>query len=238
MRKIFISAGHSNKIGRDRGAEGNGFIEGELSVEFRKILTNELIKLGITPTNDGDNTIINDSLAFFKNKTSPDSIVLDIHWNSATPQATGTETLIPGENTEFERKLAKDLNTTVSTTLGILSRGVKTELDSHHGRLGWMRLTGENVLLEVCFISNKEDMKKYQTNKDVLAQKIAEVLYNYANQGTNTPPIIPSQIYTVQKGDTLTKIAKSNNITLAELVVLNNIVKGSTLKIGQILKIK
>ena len=29
MRKIFIGAGHSNVKGKDRGAEGNGYIEGE-----------------------------------------------------------------------------------------------------------------------------------------------------------------------------------------------------------------
>ena len=42
MRKIFISAGHSNKQGTDRGASGNGFIEGELTVELRDLIVSEL----------------------------------------------------------------------------------------------------------------------------------------------------------------------------------------------------
>ena len=46
MRSVFLSAGHSNRPGRDRGAAGNGYIEGELAVEFRNILKNELEILG------------------------------------------------------------------------------------------------------------------------------------------------------------------------------------------------
>jgi N-acetylmuramoyl-L-alanine amidase len=57
-------------------------------------------------------------------------------------------------------------------------QGIKTEADSHHGRLGWMRLTGENVLMEICFITNPVDMQKYQANKLQLAKNIALILKN------------------------------------------------------------
>ena len=80
-------------------------------------------------------------------------------------------------------KLAKCM----SDTLGIPLRGnikdtlgVKTEAMSARGTLGWMRLNGQNILLEVCFISNKSDMEKYQANKSILAFKIAKILYDYA----------------------------------------------------------
>ena len=45
MRKIFISAGHSNKSGKDQGAQGNGYIEGQLAVELRNLLVSELKSL-------------------------------------------------------------------------------------------------------------------------------------------------------------------------------------------------
>jgi hypothetical protein len=35
MKKLILSAGHSNMTGRDRGASGCGFIEGDLTVELR-----------------------------------------------------------------------------------------------------------------------------------------------------------------------------------------------------------
>ena len=231
-RDIYISAGHSNFLSKDRGAVGNGFIEGELAVEFRNLVIAELRKLGAKVITDPDSNVLRETLAFFRNKTTNDCIVLDIHWNSATPRATGTETLIPSQNTTFERTLAQKLSETVSDTLGIPLRGtngVKTELESHHGSLGWMRLTGENVLMEVCFISNAADMKKYQTNKNLLAQRIAKVLFDFSETGLQ-------KTYTVVKGDTLAKIAKNNNTTV-EKIKSDNKLLTDTIRVGQVLKI-
>lgn len=42
MRTVFISAGHSNQPGRDRGAYGNGYNEGDLTAEFRNLVITEL----------------------------------------------------------------------------------------------------------------------------------------------------------------------------------------------------
>ena len=182
MRKIFISAGHSNTKGKDRGAIGNGYIEGDLTVEFRNLLVSELKKLGVKAIVDKDDSISSQTLNFFRNLTTNTCIVLDIHWNAANASATGTETLIPSQNTDFERRLAAKLSEVVANRLKIPLRGrhagfsgVKTEAESHHGRLGWMRLTGENVLMEICFISNPNDMRSYQENKVQLASDIANV---------------------------------------------------------------
>ena len=231
MRKIYISAGHSSTKGRDMGAVGNGFIEGVEAAELRNIIFTELKKLGITATIDSDNTILADSIRFFKNLTEKDSIVMDIHFNAGVPAATGTETLIPFDSSKTEKQLAVDLTKIISETLNIKSRGVKSEADSHHGRLGWMRLTGENVLLEVCFISNTKDMESYRKNRVELGKKIAELLYDYVNQGTDT-----QNYYTVQKGDSLSKIAKQFGTTIAKLQTDNKLL-GDTIFVNQKLKI-
>jgi len=233
MRKIFIGAGHSNKVGKDRGAAGNGYIEGELAVELRDLIVSNLKKLGITPIIDENQNILSETITKFKNLTSSNSIVLDIHWNAATPKATGTEVLIPSSHTSFEKKLAENIASTISETLSIVKRGnngVRTEAESHHGRLGWMRLNGENILLEVCFISNESDMIKYQKNKSTLANNIAKILFEYAQENTES-------VYVVQSGDNLTKIAKNNNLTIADIILLNKLTT-SNLKVGQILKLK
>ena len=44
--------------------------------------------------------------------------------------------------------------------------------------------------------------------------------------------------YVVQKGETLYRIAKNNNISVAELMALNNLDSNDVLKAGQVLKIK
>ena len=248
MRKIFISAGHSNKSGRDRGASGNGFIEGELTVELRNLIVAELKKLGITPIVDKDDSILSETLNFVRNLTTNTCIVLDIHWNAATPQATGTETLIPSENTDFERRLAAKLSEVVGMRLNIPLRGrhanlngVKTEAESHHGRLGWMRLTGENVLMEICFISNPNDMKSYQLNKNQLAADIAKVLFDFASSGssntTTNTTTNSTNTHKVISGDTLGAISRKYNTTVAEIKRLNSLTS-DVIRVGQILKIK
>jgi N-acetylmuramoyl-L-alanine amidase len=244
MRKVFISAGHSNKAGRDRGASGNGFIEGDLTVEYRNLLTSALKRKGITPITDADDSVLSQTLNFFRNKTTRDCIVIDIHWNAAGSQATGTETLIPSENTEFERLLAKAMSDDISRILGIPLRGnhrglrgVKTEAESHHGRLGWMRLTGENILLEICFISNKNDMDKYQANKEKLAEAHAETIARFAKQPTGRDGNSPAKrTYTVVKGDSVWGVATRHNVKPGDLIARNGIV-GNRITPGQILKI-
>jgi N-acetylmuramoyl-L-alanine amidase len=247
MRKIFISAGHSNKPGRDRGASGNGFIEGNLAAELRSLIVVELQEQGINPIVDNDDSILSETINLFKNKTSPNSIVVDIHFNAGPPTATGTETLIPSDNTLFERQLAEKISDIIHKRLGIRKRGnynghlgVKTEAESHHGRLGWMRLTGENILLEVCFITNKNDIESYNRNKIELAKDIANVLIEAASDGkTNAiedPNYTPST-HTVVSGDTLSKIAVKYKITVSNLMKLNGL-RSDIIKIGQSLLLR
>ena len=177
MKKLFLSAGHSPT---EPGAWGNGYREELLAIEFRDLLVTELKALDAIPTIDDNNNALKKTLAYFKNLVSSNSVCVDIHWNaSSNSTATGVETLIPATYSSFEYNLASLLSSEISNTLGIRMRGtngVKTEADSHHGRLGWMRLNGENILIEMCFISNLSDMQKYQKNKISLAKNIAIIL--------------------------------------------------------------
>lgn len=243
MKKVFLSAGHSSTRGKnsqgkfiDNGAAGNGYVEGVEAAVLRALIVEELKPLGIVPITDKDDSILSETITEFKNKVDENSIVIDIHFNAATPKATGTEVLIPGSPDAKERALAEDLAHAISNCIGIPLRGRKgviTELESARGKLGWMRLPGINNLIEVCFISNFNDMTKYEKNKNALAKVIAQTIHKHAADGSGGLECT----YTVVKGDTLSKIAAKHNTTVQKIMEKNNLKQANLIEIGQKLKL-
>lgn len=179
-RNIYISAGHnSSNPSKDRGAISPYGVEGILMEEFRNLLNKELIKLNICPTLDKSDTILRDTIKYFLGKTKSSDIVIDLHLNSSVNDlAHGTETIIPYNASQIEKNLAKEINNKIVQILGTRDRGIKT--DKQLGRtLGFFTIPGENILIEFVFLSNKNDMDKYQKNKEELAKELAKILQKY-----------------------------------------------------------
>jgi len=176
---IFISAGHNPKgIKKDPGAIGNGFHEADLAVDFRNRVVAFLSTMEIDVLTDKDDERLGSYLE--RIKTGNGSVVLEFHFDAASsPSATGTTVLIGNDSDRLDKAFAKELVEANSSILGIKNRGVKTEADSHRGSLGLMREQGTVALLEICFISNADDLQKYQKNKMTLASKIAEIVERY-----------------------------------------------------------
>ena len=180
LKTLIIGAGHG---GSDPGASGNGYVESILAIESRNMLVADLQKLGVNPLVDPDSNALAESLAFFKPFFKPGSVNIDIHWNASdNPSATGTEVLISTTATPFEKQLGGKIAETIATTLGIKNRGLKTELDSARKYLAWMHQPGRNFIIEMCFISNKADMDKYQGKKHELSVKMADILFDAIRQ--------------------------------------------------------
>ena len=188
MRKIFISAGHTRK-GSDSGAVAHGYKEGDLAASLRDKIVAELKLLGITPIVDDDKNALVQTINDFKAYTNPTSILVDIHFNAGGEVASGTETYVPDVPSNFELELAGEISEAIGEILNIKLRGltygftgVKTDAQSARKKLGWMRLTGENVLIEVCFMSNKKELETYLFNENKLAKRIALILATFANR--------------------------------------------------------
>ena len=180
LKTLIIGAGHG---GSDPGASGNGYVESILAIESRNMLVADLQKLGVNPLVDPDSNALAESLAFFKPFFNPGSVNIDIHWNASdNPAATGTEVLISTTATPFEKQLGGKIAETIATTLGIKNRGLKTELDSARKYLAWMHQPGRNFIIEMCFISNKTDMDKYQAKKHELSAAMANILFDAIRQ--------------------------------------------------------
>jgi len=178
---IFLSAGHNPKgIKKDPGAVGNGYHEADLAVDFRNLVSAFLHGKKIPFITDKDDERLGEYLK--RIQTGSGSVVLEFHFDAATSSsATGTTVLIGNDADRLDKAFAKELVEACATTLSIKNRGVKTEADSHRGSLGLMRESGTVALLELCFISNPDDLEKYRQNKMTLAFKIAEILERYEN---------------------------------------------------------
>ena len=90
MKPILVSAGHSNIKGLDRGAEGSGYVEGDLAVELRDAVAAHLRELGnqvLEDGFDGQNDPLKKALALVKDS----SVAIELHWNAGP--ATGIEVL-------------------------------------------------------------------------------------------------------------------------------------------------
>lgn len=184
----YVCAGHSSEKGHnyDSGAIGvyNGkkITEAELTVRLRDAVTTELKKRNESFKTDLDNWNYAQTIA--NAGTSENDVLLDIHFNAATALATGTETFIPNakENSELEKKYAKILNDGLAKIMGIANRGVKREDQCRHGRLGIMRPKGINMLVEICFITNNNDLVMYFKNEELIVKHICDTLIAADNE--------------------------------------------------------
>jgi len=176
---LYISAGHNpNGIKTDSGAVGNGKRECDLTVEFRNLVLDQLKAKNAPYISDNDTETLGQYLK--RAETGNGSVVLEFHFDASTnSKATGATALVGVDADDNDKAFARDILYATVSTFGIKNRGVLSEADSHRGRLGLMREKGIVALLELCFISNPDDLKAYDLHKTELAGKIADILIKY-----------------------------------------------------------
>jgi len=161
-RNVFVTAGHHNT---DPGAVQNGVKEADLTKELR-----DLICEGTNFFKDSDAWNLNRTILWLNSNKRNIDINADIHFNSvANRQATGVEVIVANNASSNSRSLAKLICDELATIMKIPNRGVKTETQTNRGKIGIVNVRGISILIEVCFISNPNDLKAYLDNKDLVA---------------------------------------------------------------------
>lgn len=172
---IYLSAGHHNT---DPGAVANGFKEADLTKDLRDLIVAELTASNQKVILDKDW----ETNGQYQSRIKPGSgsVVLDLHFNAATPSATGTEVFVSNNANDNSLAFAKELADVTAYVMGISNRGVKREIQTRHKRLGILHVgAGISALAEVCFITNAAEMQKYQCAKKQLAKEYAKILIKY-----------------------------------------------------------
>ena len=94
----------------------------------------------------------------------------------------------------------------------------------------------EAVIVEYGFLDSKgDDVNQLKNNYKDYAEAVVRAITRYKNLPYTAP--VEGSYYTVQKGDSLWKIANKFGITVEELKNLNNL-KTNTITVGQNLKVK
>lgn len=179
MRKIFLTAGHK---GGFSGANANGFSEACETINLRNQIANFLKEKGVDVFVDYDTAPLSEVIQAVNSVCSKDDICIDIHFNAVNnPYANGSEVLRPFAFTPLEISLAEHILHTICLHLNTKNRGVKHEGEGHHSRLAMLSDVHCNtVIVEVCFISNENDVALYLNNKESLASALADTIFNFA----------------------------------------------------------
>lgn len=189
--KVIITSGHQIINGKGTGAHGiNGFDE---AVEARKLVkdvSDHLKKWAkIEVQTDQDSWSLRQVIAWVKGTAGKGDLSIDVHFNAGPAAARGTESFIPEINTKEERELASKLSINIAHCLGTKIRtgkdkliGVKVSSESQHSRIGILDtpVNPINILLEICFITNHDDVIAYRTRYWKLVQVISDTIYNFS----------------------------------------------------------
>lgn len=170
---VTVTAGHSNV---DPGAVSGKFKEAELVTNFRNAVAYYLKSSGISIKTDGVGAT-NDSLASAIKLIKGSSVAIEFHMNAASSgQANGIETIALPK----DKALAQELSSVVAAALGSRLRGDKGWIDqsqSARGKLGFISNGG--LILELGFISNEEELKRFNARYWLAAKEVAQVLIEY-----------------------------------------------------------
>lgn len=171
----FVSAGHHLK---DPGAAANGLQENKLTIRVRDRVVSILKGWGLKVITDNDN----ETLAQYLSRIQPGnaSVVVEFHFDAAVNStASGSSAFYMDGANENSKSFAYDLAVDSSEALEIANRGAMSESQSHRGRLGLVHEPGITALLEVAFITNSNDMAKFEANFEDLCMKLAETIRYY-----------------------------------------------------------
>jgi N-acetylmuramoyl-L-alanine amidase len=165
---IYLSAGHSNA---DPGAMAFGRREADIAVEFRNLVSFYLLRAKVPHELDGQGTDNLPLAATVKRTRQRTGVELEFHCNAnENPQASGVETLSAPVN----MALGGQICSAIAKALGIKNRGAKPENAGQHHRLAFVQAGG--IIVELFFLTNREDVRAYDERKWVAARAVADLL--------------------------------------------------------------
>lgn len=192
---LFIFAGHGEG---DCGAVGNGYQEHERCVALAKKVVSILQSKGLKVHYGIQN--YNNNLT--KGNTYSKKFGFSFHLNSSTSKsAKGIEIIVPltDKNLSMETEIINEMAKLGFTNRGLKSRDYNTEAWSnrtngkalsgtdYYGEIRNAKSNGVSLsIIESCFISNADDIKRFNSNIDKIATIYANAILKYCGVSTSS----------------------------------------------------
>ena len=193
---IFLLRGHGNG---DPGACSNGYTEENLAQAIVDRVVELLKGKGVKVFTNSANQNNYESNCLVGH-TFNSKFGYTIHLNSAAAAASGTEIFVPinEQYISTENKMCKEIATTLSVPMrGVKSRDynseamhLRQEKDGSKGtdyykeiRQSWINGLSHSII-ELCFISNINDVKQLLNKKEKVCRIIANNILEYLNKST------------------------------------------------------
>ena len=235
--KIIVDAGHG---GEDPGAVSGNLKEKDFNLKAANYMYNRFKELGVPVaiTRDSDVTLTRqERLNTMTNTfgTSPNVIILANHINSGGGE--GAEVVYPLRSTDV---LARSILEAIGEEGQIMRKYYQRRLPEDPSKDYYyiIRETTpmQSLLVEYGFIDNSADQKKLQNNLIDYVEGVVKAIADYGGYTYTPPGMSNGGTYIVEKGDTLSSIAKKFNTTVSELKQLNDLTT-DFIQVGQMLYI-
>lgn len=173
-KTVLVSAGHTNKVGYDRGVSANGLIEGHEALLIRDALSRQLRRRGYTVRQDGADGV-NDPLSKALKLIAGTDIAMEFHFNAGPATASGIEVLSLPKHKESAQTIAQAIDQALSLPLRG-QKGWKSDTAGQHSRLAFCRTATGGLVIETCFLTNTGDVKSYQENFEKMINCLADAV--------------------------------------------------------------
>ncbi|MGQ4647824.1 hormogonium tapered terminus morphoprotein TftA [Lyngbya aestuarii] len=212
MGRIIVSAGHDL---RNTGAVALGTTESREMMLTRDLVVKELQTTGVEFVSVPDNLDLQETISWINANSVRGDVAVELHGNIFNGSVRGTEAFHIANNSQRQKDAQLLLDSLLAAVPGLTSRGVKPDTSSQfpQGLAFCRRVAIASILLELCFIDNREDLRLLQNERENFAKGITVGLIKWSGQTPKDPepefPIINIRI-------------KNNDYTERGILVNNN----------------
>lgn len=191
MGRIFISAGHGNRVNgvTDPGAVVAGTTEAREMILTRDLIVTELRSRGVEVLSVPDALSAAQAIDWINARDRPDDVALEIRADAFTnPSVRGATVYFIANNNQRRGNAEQLLLALIRRVPQLPSRGAKPDTDTGLGSLPFTRqLTCGSLLMTIGFLTNPDDRFIIQNQRRDVALGIADGLVAWA-RGTALPP--------------------------------------------------